>query len=82
LQKLAGTEVEAFANLKQQLNVPFFIEVIILMTWSIWKCRNGWIFENLDPTVQHCKNEFKKELLLVIHRAKGKYDSTILDWLH
>jgi hypothetical protein len=26
---------EASANLKQQLNVPFFMEIIILMTWSI-----------------------------------------------
>jgi hypothetical protein len=68
---------EAAANLKQQLNVPFSIEIIILMTWSIWKCRNAWLFENKDPTVQHCKNEFTKELLLVIHRARGKYDTSI-----
>jgi hypothetical protein len=73
---------EASANLKQQLNVPFSMEIIILMTWSIWKCRNEWIFENQDPTVQHCKNEFRKELLLVIHRARGKYDNSIPDWLH
>jgi hypothetical protein len=31
---------EASANLKQQLNIPFSMEVIILMTWSIWKSRN------------------------------------------
>jgi hypothetical protein len=73
---------EASANLKQQLNVPFSMEIIILMTWSIWKCSNEWIFENQDPTVQHCKNEFRKELLLVIHRARGKYDNSIPDWLH
>jgi hypothetical protein len=22
------------------------MEIIILMSWGIWKCRNGWIFEN------------------------------------
>jgi hypothetical protein len=26
---------EASANLKQQLNVPFFMKIIILMSWSI-----------------------------------------------
>jgi hypothetical protein len=33
--------------------------------------------ENLDPTVQHCKNNFRNELLLIIHRARGKYDTAI-----
>jgi hypothetical protein len=72
---------EAAANLKQQLNVPFSMEVIILMTWSIWKCRNAWLFQNKDPTVQHCKQEFANELLLVIHRALGRFDSAIPAWL-
>jgi hypothetical protein len=37
--------------------------------------------ENLDPTVQHCENDFRNELLLVIYRARGKYDTTIPQWL-
>jgi hypothetical protein len=74
--RIANPE-ETSANLKQQLNVPFSMEIIILMTWSIWKCRNEWLFENKDPTVQHCKNKFIKELLLVIHIARGKYDTSI-----
>jgi hypothetical protein len=32
--RIANRE-EAAANLKQQLNVPFSMEIIILMTWSI-----------------------------------------------
>jgi hypothetical protein len=72
---------EATTNLMQQLNVAFSMEIIILMTWSIWKCRNAWLFENKDPTVQYCKNEFTKELLLVIHRARGRYDTSIPNWL-
>jgi hypothetical protein len=59
--RIAHSE-EASANLKHQLSVPFSIEIIILMTWSIWKYRNEWLFENKDPSVQHCKNEFIKEL--------------------
>jgi hypothetical protein len=72
---------EASENLKQQLNVPFSMEVIILMTWSIWKSRNEWLFENKDPSVHHCTHEFSKELRLVIHRARGKYDISIPSWL-
>jgi hypothetical protein len=36
--------VDAAANLEQHLNVPFSMEIVILMTWSIWKCRNAWLF--------------------------------------
>jgi hypothetical protein len=72
---------EASENLKQQLNVPFSMEVIILMTWSIWKSRNEWLFENKDPSVHHCTHEFSKELRLVIHKARGKYDISIPSWL-
>jgi hypothetical protein len=69
---------EASVNLKQQLNVYFFMEVINVMTWSIWKCRNEWFFENVGPIVHHCKNDFRKEMLLVIHRARVKYS---IEWL-
>jgi hypothetical protein len=41
------------------------------MTWSIWKSRNEWLFENKDPSVHHYKNEFSKELRIVVHRARG-----------
>ena len=34
----------AVARLRRQLNVPFWMEIITLMAWSIWKARNGWIF--------------------------------------
>jgi hypothetical protein len=78
--RIANPE-EAAANLKQQLNVPFSMEVIILMTWSIWKCRNAWLFQNKDSTVQHCKHEFANELLLVISRALSRFDSAIPAWL-
>jgi hypothetical protein len=73
--------VDAAVNLMRQLNVPFSMEIVILMTWSIWKCRNAWLFQDKDPTVQHCKNEFAKELHLVMLRAKGRFDSTIPEWL-
>jgi hypothetical protein len=44
---------EASTNLKQQLNVPFSMEIVILMTWSIWKCRNHGY---LRTKTQQCNN--------------------------
>jgi hypothetical protein len=74
--RIANPEA-ATVNLMQQLNVPFSMEIVILMNWSIWKSRNAWFFQNKAPTVQHCKNEFARELHLVMLRAKGRFDSTI-----
>jgi hypothetical protein len=72
---------EASVNLKHQLNVPFSMEIIILMTWSIWKSRNEWLFSNKDPSVLRCTQEFSRELRLIIHRARGEFDTSILNWL-
>jgi hypothetical protein len=72
---------EASANLKHQLNVPFSMEIIILMTWSIWKSRNKWLFSNKDPSVHRCTQEFCKELRLIMHRARGNFDISIPNWL-
>jgi hypothetical protein len=41
--RIANPE-DAAVNLIQQLNVPFSMEIVILMIWSIWKTRNAWLF--------------------------------------
>lgn len=40
---------------RRQLHVPFFMEIIILMSWSIWQARNGLIFNNRPPSIQEAK---------------------------
>ena len=76
-----GRPDRAVFIIKQQLQVPFFMEVIILMTWSTCKCRNEWLFDNTHPTIEDCKSIFRNELLMVINRARAKFEHTIFQWL-
>lgn len=56
-------------DLRVQLNVPFFMKVIILMSWSIWMARNDLIFRNVQPSLQNVRATFQKEFTLVILRG-------------
>jgi hypothetical protein len=40
-----------------------------------------WLFNNEDPSVQHCNFSFKAKFALVIHRAKSQRASPMLQWL-
>lgn len=42
-----------------RLNVPFFMEVIIIMCWSIWTVRNNLIFRGQEASSQQCKQIFR-----------------------
>ncbi|TVU31700.1 hypothetical protein EJB05_23398, partial [Eragrostis curvula] len=77
----SAATTETVKRLKRQLNVNFYMEVIILMSWSIWQTRNNWIFNNIDPTIEGCRQMFKKEMLLVVHRAKQKYFPALTSWI-
>ena len=63
------------------LQVPFFMEIIILMSWSIWVTRNALIFDAVAPTVQSTIEIFKYNFAMVIHRAKRKYAPLMSIWL-
>jgi len=62
-------------------NMLFYMEIIILMSWSIWVSRNDHIFQGIQPSIPNCRAIFKKEFSLVIHRAKKKYFPLIEEWL-
>jgi hypothetical protein len=64
------TVLQIFEKIKKDLALPFFMEIIILLAWSIWQTRNSWIFNNIDPSVQCCRRIFKKEFSLVLLKAK------------
>lgn len=68
-------------QIKGQLPSPFYMEIIILMAWSIWTTRNDWIFQNVDPTLVDCKRHFRKELSLLSHRIKPELVASIKLWI-
>ena len=41
-----------FEDFRVQLNVPFLMEIVIIMCWSIWAVRNDVIFRGMTPNVE------------------------------
>ena len=72
---------QCLKEFRRQLHVPFFMEIIILMSWTIWQARNGLIFNNKPPSIQEAKRAFRSECALLLHRARS-YFPTIELWLN
>ena len=68
-------------NLKVQLGVPFFMDIIIIMSWCIWMQRNDYIFRSIQPSQDHYRRHFDKEFALVILRAKSSIKEHMSSWL-
>jgi hypothetical protein len=57
------------------------MEIIITMSWCIWKEKNKWIFNEEDPSVLNCIATFKKKFTLVILRGKQSLQADMQSWL-
>ena len=68
-------------NLRTQLGVPFFMDIIITMCWCIWMQRNDLIFRGIQPTQDQCHRHFGMEFSLVILRAKANQKQFMSSWL-
>jgi hypothetical protein len=73
--------IQNFDSFRAQLNVPFFMEVIIIMSWSIWTIRNYAIFKDVEEGSQRCLDIFNKTFGLLLWCAKKKYFPQIESWL-
>jgi hypothetical protein len=64
-------------------SLPFFEEIIILVSYGIWiwMTGNNFIFRNIKPTQQHAYYIFRKEFILVILRAKGPLETPMKEWI-
>jgi hypothetical protein len=76
-----GDPFDVLISFRQQLNLSFFMDVIIIMSWSIWMARNDFIFNGQQPSLQSAKACFRKEFALVIIRAKPGLKHPLATWL-
>ena len=60
---------------------PFFMEVVILACWHIWKQRNGWIFENVRPSFNSWKRNIIHDISMLEHRIKSKHVQSLKAWI-
>jgi len=72
---------DCVTQLKTQTHPVFYTMVAILMCWAVWTVRNGFIFKNVQPSVQAAKETFKKELSLLSLGAKAKVSVTFDLWI-
>jgi len=52
-----GTQV----SFKNELQLPFFIVIVVTMCWSIWIVRNNAIVQHAQPSIDHYKAFFQRE---------------------
>jgi hypothetical protein len=48
----------ATTYMKRHINQLFVMEIIVIMSWCIWKERNVWLFNEVDLSVMHYKASF------------------------
>jgi hypothetical protein len=58
------------------------MDIIILMSWSMWTARNNLIFQGIQPNLQSVQERFKKEFALVVLRAKPSVQQASNQWFH
>jgi hypothetical protein len=74
-----GTDIQsAVAAAQRDFGKPFFIEVMILACWHIWKQRNGKIFQHERPTFAKWKCNFIDDITLLSHRIKAKHSDSLM----
>jgi hypothetical protein len=69
-------------RMRQQMARPGKMEVVIIMSWCIWRCKNNWVFQDIPPTTGNYKNMFEEEMKLMRYRLKPAMADCIRLWLH
>jgi len=70
-----------FEDFRRQLGVPFIMEIIIIMSWSIWTLRNDVIFKGIPASSLRGLEIFKATFRQLLWRTKMKYFTFIVSWL-
>ena len=73
--------VDRFHSFRNQINAPFFMEIIIIMCWCIWGLRNDFIFRGIQVDCLRGLTVFKEIFRQLLWRAKKKYFPAIESWI-
>lgn len=69
------------AHARQQHNLPFFMEALIIAGWEIWKICNNKVFRNGPVQVSIWFRNFKRQCLLQSLRFSDDLRSSFCVWL-
>lgn len=69
------------ARQKSTFNSTYFMDIVMIVDWSISKERNAYIFNGKAPSVAAWKAIFKSEVKLHLHRLPPHYHFVIMSWL-
>ena len=67
--------------LSQALPTPIAMEIIIMGCRNIWIKRNGKIFNSKLFSLHSWKYMLRKDLLLIKHKIKDKYEALLSSWI-
>lgn len=73
--------LQRFESFKMQIGSRFFMEIIIIMCWSIWTIKNDTIFRGIPVSSLGGLEIFKSIFRQLLWRAKKKYFPAIESWL-
>ena len=73
--------MEAIPDIRDNLQQPFSMEIIIIASWAIHIIRNDKIFKNIPTSIDGWKFIFLSELHLLKLRIKEKFASSFFSWL-
>ena len=77
-----GSDIQgAMSAARRDFNKPFFMEVMIVACWHIWKQRNGKIFQHERPTFARWRASFIHDISLLQYRIKAKFKDSFLAWI-
>ena len=75
------SHLDYIEQLKEQIQKPFFMEIIILCSRALWLTRNDFIFNGKELDLYRCRAIFKYNLKWLKHRAARKKYGMYADWV-
>jgi hypothetical protein len=73
--------LEGIVDIKEKLQLPFAMDIIMLAAWGIWIVRNNKIFGNISATFQSWKAIYLQEIRLISYIMKKKHARSFKEWL-